>query len=139
MKVIKIGRGPENDHVVHDDYVSTFHCEIFKDSQGDAYIEDTNSRNGTFINGREIPKQMERKLNRGDVVKIGSETFINWQSLLNIEHNTGELPSTDSGTKQKPTEPPKPPINWKSILGIIMTIMSLIMMIFMLLRMLSQK
>ena len=134
MKVIRIGRGQENDYVVYDDYVSTFHCEIFKDDQGNAYITDTDSRNGTFINGREIPKQRERKLNKGDVVKIGSETFINWQSLLNIEHNTGELPPTDPGHKT-----PKTSINWKSVLGIVMTIMSLIMMIFMLLRMFAQK
>ena len=129
-----IGRDPENDHVIYgDDFVSWNHCEIYKDDQGNCYIVDTDSRNGTFINGREIQKQREVSLNKGDIVKIGSESFINWPALLSVKHNTGELPP---GVERKPKKEKKS-INWKSILGIIMTILSLIMMIFMLLRMMS--
>ena len=140
MKIIKIGRNQENDHVItSDDYVSDFHCELSKDNYGNAYITDTDSTNGTFINGRGIPKQREWKLNKGDVIKIGSETFINWQSLLNIEHNTSEFPPYPTGGKSgiEDPKPPKQPVNWKSVLGIIMTIMSFIMMLFMLLKMLG--
>jgi len=135
------GRIPEKDErLFDDDYVSYYHCEIYKDDRGNCYIIDTDSRNGTYVDGCEISKQRERRLNKGEIVKIGSESHINWQKLLNVEYNTGELPPNDSTQGGKGKEKGRSiNWNWKSVLGIVMTIMSLIMMLFMLLRMLSQK
>lgn len=50
-------------------YVSRFHAELKVEPDGVVTIEDLDSTNGTFVNGRRIISQ---KLKRGDVVMLGS-------------------------------------------------------------------
>ncbi|MBP1566016.1 MAG: FHA domain-containing protein [Oscillospiraceae bacterium] len=53
----KIGRNEANNLVINDPCVSGFHAEII--SQGkEYYINDTNSANGTFVNGKEITSEL---------------------------------------------------------------------------------
>ena len=68
----QIGRAPENGIVVDMDNVSRAHCKIFA-SSGGHYIEDMGSTNGTFCNDIEIVER--RRLNNGDLVKVGGAIF----------------------------------------------------------------
>ncbi|MCF7838846.1 MAG: FHA domain-containing protein [Candidatus Marinimicrobia bacterium] len=70
-KPITIGRSPEADLVLMDDRCSRLHCGIrFWD--GDFYIKDLKSKNGTFLNGSPIESA---KVKPGDRVRIGSITL----------------------------------------------------------------
>lgn len=80
MEIIKIGRSSQNDVVINDKYVSGSHCQIIKDDKGNFVLIDTNSSNGTFING--VQRRGEVRLNPSDIVKIGN-TMLPWQSYFN--------------------------------------------------------
>jgi len=69
--VYKIGRKAENDIVIDNMAVSGFHAQLIK-SNDTVYVEDLNSTNGTFVNGKKVSKHI---LNNGDVILIGSHTI----------------------------------------------------------------
>ena len=65
-----IGRSPENDIQIQDNYVSRKHLELNK--KGNKYfIKDLNSANGTFLNGKKISPQVARGVKEGDTIVIG--------------------------------------------------------------------
>ena len=68
---ITIGRSPEADLVILDEKASRIHCGI-RLWDGDFYIKDLKSRNGTFVNGQQIDLV---KLNPGDRIRVGSVSF----------------------------------------------------------------
>lgn len=79
MKIVKIGRSSTNDVNVDDPLVSRAHCQIIKDDYGNYTIIDTNSLNGTFVNGTK--RHGEVKLNPNDIVRIGNTT-LPWQTYF---------------------------------------------------------
>jgi putative nucleotidyltransferase with HDIG domain len=65
---LTIGRDPENSISLEHTAISRFHCTI--SSESDAYyIEDNNSTNGTFLNGRRVSKE---RLSPGDELIIAN-------------------------------------------------------------------
>lgn len=70
---ITIGRMPTNDVFIDNPAVSGFHAKIFKDEHGRFLLEDQNSLNGTFVNGKRISKVI---LNNGDDIIIGRHNII---------------------------------------------------------------
>ncbi len=64
---ITIGRRPENDIQVDNLAVSGQHCAIIT-ILNDSFLEDLDSTNGTFVNGKLVKKHA---LKNGDVVSIG--------------------------------------------------------------------
>lgn len=75
---IAIGRGEECDiSLPEDTALSEIHCAIIFE-EGNVYIEDRDSTNGTYING--IPRREQCLLNQGDVLLIGSSEYtISWR------------------------------------------------------------
>ncbi len=72
---IKLGREESNDLALNDIKISKFHCEInIKPEKNNLYIEieDLNSTNGTYLNGKLIGKTF---LTSGDKIEIGDITF----------------------------------------------------------------
>ncbi len=70
---LRIGRRAGNDVVIHDTNVSRQHARIVR--QGDCYvIEDTDSANGTRVNGQVIVNS--RELRDGDRIEIGDARFV---------------------------------------------------------------
>jgi pSer/pThr/pTyr-binding forkhead associated (FHA) protein len=70
-KIFAIGRDKRNAVIIADTKVSKFHALItFKDGTG--YIRDSNSTNGTFINGQRIEPNRDIKLNNKDVIIVGN-------------------------------------------------------------------
>ena len=69
-QITYIGRSPENDIQISDNYVSRRHLELNK--KGDKYsIKDLNSANGTFLNGKKIRSKVARRVKEGDTIVIG--------------------------------------------------------------------
>jgi pSer/pThr/pTyr-binding forkhead associated (FHA) protein len=72
IDTLSIGRTP-NHHLVIDNYaVSANHAKITK--EGNRYIlKDTNSKNGTFLNGLTVDQAI---LKNGDLITIGKHTLV---------------------------------------------------------------
>lgn len=69
---LTIGRQVGNDVVLHEDMrVSRHHAEI-EERDGEWFLRDLRSRNGTFLNGE---RASEALLRSGDEIKIGSAVF----------------------------------------------------------------
>lgn len=73
--LIRIGSAPENDIVIKDDVVSRFHAEIRIAENGESWIRDLDSINGTFVNGAKLGRQ-ERMLMDSDEISISFFDFI---------------------------------------------------------------
>jgi pSer/pThr/pTyr-binding forkhead associated (FHA) protein len=73
-----IGRNPGNDLQPDDASVSGNHTTIrlipnrYLDNAHDVIVEDCNSTNGTWVNGKRVKQQ---RLNHGDLLTIGSMRF----------------------------------------------------------------
>lgn len=68
---ITIGRSPDADIVLLDDKASRIHCGI-RLWDGEFYLKDLKSKNGTFVNGERIEVA---KLKSTDTVRIGGTSF----------------------------------------------------------------
>jgi len=66
---VRIGRDPELELVVADDFVSTHHARIVP-APGGPLLEDLGSTNGTLLNGR--PVKAVSVLAAGDEIEIGT-------------------------------------------------------------------
>ncbi len=83
MKTIKIGRGSNNDIVIKDDVVSTNHAVIKVSDFGEVSIEDLNSKNGTFVNGKKIAIAT---LAPSSTVLLGNHS-IDWKQIIQAANN----------------------------------------------------
>lgn len=74
-EVFRIGSlDEENDAVLHSPVVSRRHARITK--SGDAYfIEDLNSRNGTYVNGKMLAYRETQKLQRMDIITFADVVY----------------------------------------------------------------
>ena len=69
--ILTIGRKEENDLVIDNQAISGSHARIIKEDDN-FIIEDLNSLNGTFVDGKKVSKYI---LNNGDIVLIGNHTL----------------------------------------------------------------
>lgn len=68
-----IGRRPGNDIHIDNAAVSGLHAKLIKDTEGNYFIEDQNSTNGTLVNGNRISKV---QLNDGDDIIVGKHDLV---------------------------------------------------------------
>lgn len=68
---ISLGRNQANTIVVNDPTVSSYHFKIIRENL-EYYIEDLNSTNGTYLNGKEIKKE---KLKNNDTITFSFYTI----------------------------------------------------------------
>jgi pSer/pThr/pTyr-binding forkhead associated (FHA) protein len=68
---ITIGRSPEADVVILDEKVSRIHCGI-RLWDGEFYVKDLKSRNGTYVNDQRVDVA---KLKSGDRIRVGNILF----------------------------------------------------------------
>lgn len=69
---ISIGRAPDSDLVIQDDYSSTRHARLLNWS-GRWMVQDLDSTNGTYVNDQRIGQPTE--VQQGSSVRIGTTTF----------------------------------------------------------------
>ena len=67
-----IGRANANDIRIEDSFASSRHARLY-DRDGVVYIEDMNSTNGTYVNGRRLGAQ--QVLRASDRIRIGDTEF----------------------------------------------------------------
>jgi len=79
MKKLIIGRAPDCDIVINDQYVSRRHCQLTIYGNGRCSVSDLNSKTGTFVNGNKIVN--EQFLNGNDQLKVGL-TNVPWHRYV---------------------------------------------------------
>ncbi|RME76303.1 MAG: FHA domain-containing protein [Planctomycetota bacterium] len=72
---ITIGRSLDNTLCLNDETISRHHAKIFKQN-GQLYIMDLGSYNGTLINGQKIPSKVAQSLQNNDQIIIGDYQII---------------------------------------------------------------
>jgi pSer/pThr/pTyr-binding forkhead associated (FHA) protein len=82
-ETITIGRKADNDIHIDNLSVSGHHAKITT-ILNDSFIEDTNSTNGTYVNGTLVQKQ---PLRNNDIIKIGKHEL----QYINEEASTGDM------------------------------------------------
>ncbi len=73
-----LGRKPDNDIVLDNPAVSGHHCKLYE-SGGTWFVEDLNSTNGTFVNGRKV---LKAGLKPGDIVTLVKYSLVFGESSL---------------------------------------------------------
>lgn len=66
---VRIGRAPDAELVVADDFVSTHHAQVVPGPSGPV-LEDLGSTNGTLLNGRRVTRPTV--LSSGDDLEVGT-------------------------------------------------------------------
>jgi 3',5'-cyclic-nucleotide phosphodiesterase len=68
--IVYVGRSPENHIQMKDKFISRKHIKIFM--KGDKYfVEDLKSKNGTFVNGKQIRPGVEHEVGEGVPIVLG--------------------------------------------------------------------
>ena len=96
--LLKVGKALDNDIVLNIPFISDYHLELFKDVEGNVFMTDLNSLNGTFVNGNRLKGFV--MLVEKDEVFLGSGFRFQWEQL--ISNKSGGI---DTSFKQK--ESPK--------------------------------
>jgi pSer/pThr/pTyr-binding forkhead associated (FHA) protein len=86
-----LGRSADNDVVVEDLYVSRRHCAVLVHHDNTCVLQDTASKNGTYLNGAKISEPT--KLRPGDEIRICNRQFV-FQS----RSGRGESPANPTRT-----------------------------------------
>lgn len=82
MKLIRIGKNSQSCQIViNNPRVSNKHAEIHILDDGKLLIKDTNSLNGTTVNGRALKPDVETTIQRGDKVVFADEEVLNWAQV----------------------------------------------------------
>jgi len=96
----RIGRAPDNDIILQDLASSNYHAEIYFDMNADKIsIQDLESTNGTFVNGKKIHQrqtlQTDDQIRIGrsfiSIIKPGESSTQSFQTRLAPTKVTGEL------------------------------------------------
>jgi pSer/pThr/pTyr-binding forkhead associated (FHA) protein len=91
---LRIGSSPDNDMVIESEGVDENHLELFCDSDGNVFITDLNTRNGTFINGEELNGYA--LLSQGDKVVLGRHYVFRWESFVRKNAFNGQATSNQN-------------------------------------------
>lgn len=97
-----IGRTPENDLQLDSKYVSRHHCQLTVTAEG-TLIEDLNSTNGIYMNGRRVRRHL---LSDGDVVVVGKHELLyqderGVRTRTHLENAaTGVIDTADTGSHE---------------------------------------
>ena len=61
--------------IIEAEGISRLHAKISR-QEGDYYLEDLNSTNGTYLNGNPVEYHQKKKLHKGDKIRFGAEEFL---------------------------------------------------------------
>lgn len=100
MKLIKIGSTPTSDVQLASTYVSSSHAEITLLDTGEIILEDLNSTNGTFVNGKQIKANQEISIRRGDRIRF-ADTELVWSRIPSLPNNSGYDQIINIGTNYR--------------------------------------
>jgi adenylate cyclase len=89
----RIGRHPEQDIQILDRVVSKAHAVIERDIEGQYFVQDKGSRNGTYVNGERIEEMVY--LQDGDIVAVGSTDLLFREDPTSLNNETKVTIHTD--------------------------------------------
>ena len=98
-EAITLGRGEECDFVVPDRQISRVHLRVRREATG-YFLEDLGSKNGTFVNGRQVQSGIPVLLQDGDeiqlalsvrIVFVGAEATLPLSGREELPVSSGEL------------------------------------------------
>ena len=98
MRIIKIGKAESNDiykPFENDPTVSRDHCQIFVDDQGNKFLTDLKSTNGTFVNNNRVTDPV--LLKSFDIVRAGN-SLVKWKEFL--MNSKKDLVESDLGSQK---------------------------------------
>ncbi|MBW1669729.1 MAG: FHA domain-containing protein [Deltaproteobacteria bacterium] len=82
-QTVFIGRSPANDIQMRDKTISRQHLKIVR--KGDKYfVEDLQSKNGTYVNGEQIRPGVEIEVNEGHPIVIGMSVICLGEGCLEL-------------------------------------------------------
>lgn len=90
MKLLTIGRSPSCNIILNSDKASALHAEIIVLDNGDIFLEDKNSTNGTFVGNNKINPNTEIPIRRGDYIRFA-----------NVELQWGQVPMPEDNRRYK--------------------------------------
>src|SRR5205085_12083152 len=99
-----LGRRPYND-IVNDNLAVSGEHAVLTATHDDVFIEDLNSTNGTYINGKAVKKQL---LQNNDVVEIGKYRIKYLADEIEDYEKTMILRPGAFGTPKAPASAPAP-------------------------------
>lgn len=74
---VTIGRSAtSNDITVMDESISGFHAFFERGPDGEFFILDFNSKNGTFVNRKRIDSNVPVSITSGDFIRVGNVSFL---------------------------------------------------------------
>jgi pSer/pThr/pTyr-binding forkhead associated (FHA) protein len=96
---LKIGRNSDNDIIMNDPRISGHHALLYseiKDNKQTFVLEDRNSRNGTYVNGKKINRQ---NVTGSDLITLGSSSVLSWDQIASIVNKaySASMPSPMDG------------------------------------------
>jgi pSer/pThr/pTyr-binding forkhead associated (FHA) protein len=77
---IRIGSAVDNQLVIENSGIDAYHLELFSDPDGNVFITDLKTKNGTFVNGRLL--EGFTMLNVGDKVVLGQHHLFRWEPYI---------------------------------------------------------
>lgn len=83
MRLISIGKSSSCTVCIPNDYVSSYHAEILLLDNGDIFLTDCGSKNGTFLNGKRISPNVDVPVHRGDRIEFDTVS-LNWGVIPQI-------------------------------------------------------
>lgn len=92
VRRLTLGRAPDNDVVIGDDFISSHHAEIQVTDQHEFLVHDLNSTNGTFVNDRRVTSAL---LVPGDRLRLARRT-LEWTMFFSAPAHSEEVPETKS-------------------------------------------
>ena len=84
---IRIGKAPDNRFTINDPQVSRYHALLTKYDNGDLFLEDLGSTNGTFVNNSQIIK---KKVLPEDKVAFGANYTLSVADILKCDNDYSE-------------------------------------------------
>lgn len=100
MKLLKIGSSPSCNIVINSPYVSGVHAEMTLLDNGEIFIEDKNSTNGTFVSNQKLTPNVETPVRRGDLVAFGN-VQLQWHQVPVLENPSKYKTIVNIGTSHR--------------------------------------
>lgn len=72
----RLGRSADNTIQLPDANISRYHAFLGSDDEGQARLTDLGSSNGTFLNGRRLPKDTPVRIHDGDRLQFGASVIV---------------------------------------------------------------
>lgn len=84
MRLISIGKSPSCNICISSEFVSSYHAELLLMDNGDIFVIDCNSTNGTYVQGNRIQPNVEVPVRRGDRIEF-DQIALNWGQVPTIQ------------------------------------------------------